>query len=293
MNKLLLQILLFTAAGMLMVSALACSMPSQKTVSADGNTAAGSGFSYIPAGAVMPHHLLVKKDIDELYAKLAQTHAYKRIIIISPNHFNNGYHYIETTNAANEKFLGRGIDQPAFTKLIANNVVFDQSKKFYIDHGITNHLSFIGKYFPDAVIVPILIKSGADETRLNILAKTVSEIVDKDTLVLASIDFTHYAPEADAMKNDNRTIQLLKEWSDNFFPAVTYDQIRAIAGNIDPGVTDAISMDSPESLYVLLRVMELTKNRGFSFVKRTSSAEILGVKDPKLNTSHIFGVFGK
>jgi AmmeMemoRadiSam system protein B len=288
MKKILFYIFSFTAASVFFMSTLAGTLAAQQALLApDG------GFSFVPAGAVMPHHLLVKKDINELYAKLAQIHEYKRIIIISPNHFNFGYHYIETTNAENGKFPGQKIDRDAYAKLIASKVVFSEPGKFYLDHGVNNHLPFIKKYFPNAVIVPLLIKSGADEARLNILAKTLSEIADKDTLVLASIDFTHYAPESDALMNDERTVGLLRDWSNNVFKSVNLQQILDISGNSNPLVPDAISMDSPESLYTLLRVMELSGNRGFSFVKRTSSAEILGIKDPKLNTSHIFGVFGK
>jgi AmmeMemoRadiSam system protein B len=302
MKKSIFYILSFTAAIVIMMDTIACSIPYTDDV--DDNNVSGArvsafvpdeDFTFVPAGVVMPHHLLVEKDIKSLYAKLAQRHAYKRIVIISPNHFNYGYHYISTTDVENEKFPGQKVDQGAFAKLIASNVVFNEPKKFYLDHGVTNHIPFVQKYFPDAVIVPIQIKSGANENKLNILADTISALIDEDTLVLASIDFSHYVPEPNAVENDKRTIQLLKDWSMNGpnTAEISYKQVQTVSQNVNAELTDGIAMDSPETFYVLLRVMEISGNRNFNFVKRTSSAEILGVKDPTLNTSHIFGVFGK
>ncbi len=291
MEKVIAYILSSVAACGLFMSSLAATV--SMDIALAQVRAHETGYPSVPAGAVMPHHLLVEKDMDELYARLAALHDYRRIVIISPNHFNRGIHSIETTDAANDKFTDVKIDSEANAALVSGGIAYNSPVDYYLEHGITNHLSFIRKYFPDARIVPIIIKEGTTEPRLDSLAHTLAEIYDKDTLIVASVDFTHYATESDALKNDARTEKFFSDWGGGTFKSDLFAYINTIRQNVDPSVPDSCAFDSTGTLYVTLRVMELTGNRGFSFEKRTSSAAILGVTDPALNTSHIFGVFGK
>lgn len=218
-------------------------------------------------GAIIPHHLFVENYIDEFYAEI-QNPDIKRVILLSPNHFNFGFHYIQT-NDQNTDYALLAIEPLHFEK----------------EHGITIHRPFINKYFPNAGIVPIITKVGTPEKLLDSLAAELSKDLT-DTLIIASVDFTHYTEESFAWQNDQNTIKYLEN------PGTpSLETLRKLAIPLSKTNDDATAIDSPESIYLLLKLMESANAQEFSIWKRTSTATVSNIKDPDYNTSHIFGRF--
>ena len=223
-------------------------------------------------GGILPHHLLVEKEIDAFYKTLENPNI-DRIIVISPNHFNYGYNAIRTT----DETLGAG------------GVAALETKNFELEHGITVHETFIKKYFPKASVTPVIIKFGTEQTRLDRLVDQIVRMDLTHTLILASIDFTHMDPESIAVKNDERTLSWLNQISEK---PILLEEVRQLAKTTNPEPAwDSVAMDSPESLYVLVRVMQAKGATSFKKWARTSSASLIPGLDPSQNTSHIFGTF--
>lgn len=239
-------------------------------------------------GAILPHHLLVDYEIEKLYTYIASRDPdIRTIILISPNHFNYGQRYVQSTD----------IDLPALDvdKIHTLNTAgaFTIEPKYYSkEHGITVHIPYIQKHFPNAKIIPIIIKQTTPEEKLDTLIKALKTILDDHTLMIASIDFTHYVSEKYALPQDERTENWLLKESLTAAPKTTFDTLKGIAKTLDPDSADGVSMDSPESLYTITQLLQ-NKNLSAIFHKRTSSNSLLHSAKGADNTSHLFFTFEK
>lgn len=237
-------------------------------------------------GAIIPHHLLVENYIDQFYKKVSRENPdIKTIILLSPNHFNFGFGFMQTTDGP--KFL----DIQKIQQLAENSPIKIEPKYFQKEHGITNHLPFIKKYFPEAKIIPIIFKKSTPQNRLDTLVKNLTEIIDQKTLIIASIDFTHYENENTALKNDQRTIDWLKNIKNEDISKIKLQDLNDLAKTFDQTNEESVAFDSPESMYVLIKLLNQHQAINFKLFKRTSSASLLNINDPLSNTSHIFGEF--
>jgi AmmeMemoRadiSam system protein B len=242
-------------------------------------------------GIVVPHHLLVEKYIDDLYKLTAEKDpTINRIILLSPNHFGYGFSYLQSTNQAFTPENSPKLDKNLLIALSKKTSLKIDTAYFEKEHGVMNELPYINKYFPYAKVVPIRIKPSTPISQLEALIKEISTMDLSHTLVIASIDFTHYESEETALKNDNQILDWLKNWATKN-PKADFQEIKKLAVSISKTVQDSVAMDSPESFYILLKLMEKESANTFSLIKRTSSASLLNIKDPLQNTSHIFGTF--
>lgn len=236
-------------------------------------------------GVVLPHHMIVKENIERLYAQISASNDIKRVIILSPNHFHYGFNYIQTTDR-----LNADLDAKFISVLSGRKGAFLEPKYFEEEHGVGVHLPLIEQYFQGAKVVPVIMKKYTPKERLDHLIDVILQQDLANTLVIASIDFSHYADEEFALKDDEETIEWLKEWGKNKGAEDPFKEIHELAVS-SYGLNDAVAIDSPESLYVLIKLMEAQDAYNFTFKERTSSAANFGVKDPLQNTSHIFGTF--
>jgi len=232
-------------------------------------------------GAILPHHLLVEEYIDDFYKELADDNV-ERVILLSPNHFAYGFNHMQTTN----QNLGDTSPDLSLIETLADlGLVAIEPKDFAKEHGVTIHLPYIKEYFPNAGIVPIIFKEDVPQEKLDDLIEALAEL--ENTFVLASIDFTHYAHEDLAMKNDREIIDWLdrSEWlkEENLFEKVNF-----LAQIFASGLNGSVGMDSPEAFYVFLETMRLNGVLELEVWRRTSSASLLELGDPTQNTSHIF-----
>ncbi|MFA6917547.1 MAG: AmmeMemoRadiSam system protein B [Candidatus Gracilibacteria bacterium] len=239
-------------------------------------------------GIILPHHLLVEKYIDEFYKLTAENRPdIKRIILLSPNHFLYGFDPIQSTDKAFTPKNSPKLDTNFIKFLSKNTPLRIESKNFEKEHGIMVELPFIKKYFPKAKVVPITLKNKISQLHLDKLVKEISKQNLSNTLIIASIDFTHYEPESVALKNDNAIITWLKTWQEKD-QKDAFTAIKNLAKSGAALTRSAVAIDSPESFYVMVKLMENLKTKNMTLWKRTSSASLLNNTDPLQNTSHLF-----
>lgn len=241
-------------------------------------------------GVILPHHILVEKYMDEFYSQLASGNIYDRIVILSPNHFGEGYSYIQTTSELEKE--GVNLEIPWREKLVNSGLITVENKDFGMEHGVFVHYPFLAKYFPDAEVLPIIIK---EETPCDLLKHLSNELNRLDvasnekTLFLASLDFSHYTKENLAVRNDKSTI----EWLQN--PNSRNENLCLSAKDIAVSLSiqneDAVAVDSPETLFVMADLMSNSYPNQFELWARTSSAALIPTLQPSENTSHIFGYY--
>lgn len=160
-------------------------------------------------GITVPHHLLA----DELVAlgfKAASGFRYKRIIIISPDHFRQTDKPFATTRLGFETPLGTvRTDTQAVEKLLGAGDWIEDSCLFATEHGVQAMLPFVKHYFPDAQIVPIAMSIRAARADWDRMADALAPLLGADTLLVESTDFSHYLPQHEARRFDQQTLNTI------------------------------------------------------------------------------------
>ncbi len=250
-------------------------------------------------GLLIPHHLLAKENIEKIYAENTSKDV-ETVIVISPNHFNYGYNYIQTTDQNQEDHEQNilEIDKNLLEKIADKSSVGDkpakiENKNFKKEHGIGVHVPFIIKNFPQAKLLAITLKRNTPQAQLDeLITRLTQSIGSSNIIIIASIDFSHYVAETTASKTDEKIINWLTKWSTKRHPS-NLAEIIQLAKTDTSKNQDTVAMDSPESLYVFLKILENKKLRNFQLFARTSTQTLTGINDPNQNTSHILGTIGK
>ena len=171
---------------------------------------------------------------------------------------------------------------------------------FGVEHGIMVHMDRIEQYFPEAEVVPIMIKWKTPQEALDELVEGVLSgsgvgaagdgyVIDS-TLIIASVDFSHFVSEEMAVANDKRTVEWFEKWGNTKFEdgesEISLDDFWELEASISMDTETSTALDSPESLYVFTKLMG--ESLDVEIWDRTSSLSLNGGNDPMDNTSHLF-----
>ena len=160
-------------------------------------------------GITVPHHLLTA-DLVALGFRAASGFRYKRIVILSPDHFHKTQKLFATTTRNFDTVLGEvTTDADAAHRLETNADMVEDSCLFAKEHGVLAMLPFLHHYFPEAKIVPVAMSVKARRSDWDRLADALKAIVDDETLIVESTDFSHYLPQHDARRFDQQTLNIL------------------------------------------------------------------------------------
>lgn len=225
---------------------------------------------------IIPHHLVAEKQIEETLVKITSLRQKpNRIILMGPNHFSAGKNQVITIDHSWQTNYGTiKADQDFINLLVAHNLAKKEEKILENDHAITNLLPFIAYFFPDAEIVPLLMREPMSKNDTNLLCKFLAEKIANDTLIIASIDFSHYLPKFIADLHDETSIAALNNLDFDFF-------------------AEKIDADSPQILMSLTPFLQKNGTEKFTLLSHTNSADLTGDKNAASTTSHIIGYFEK
>ncbi|TGP91456.1 MULTISPECIES: AmmeMemoRadiSam system protein B [unclassified Mesorhizobium] len=160
-------------------------------------------------GITVPHHLLAA-DLVALGFHAASGFRYKRIVILSPDHFHKTHKLYATTARGFDTVLGPvKADTDAVRLLEKNSDMVEESCLFDKEHGVRAMLPFLHHYFPEAKIVPVAMSVKARRRDWDRLAEALKTIVDHDTLIVESTDFSHYLPQHEAHRFDQQSLNML------------------------------------------------------------------------------------
>jgi AmmeMemoRadiSam system protein B len=154
-----------------------------------------------PTSIMIPHHDIAIGNQNSFYKALSPLVKPSVVVIISPDHFERGKNII--TMPQNTVFSSPEGDH-VLDKEIIKKISEDKELSSYVslqddlwfeEHGIFSHTPFIKHYFPDARVVPVVLKmlSKDDEfEKYKALGKVLAKILPEDSLVIASVDCSHY-----------------------------------------------------------------------------------------------------
>ncbi len=227
----------------------------------------------IISGMVVPHHDIVRQRrtefFTEIHKKFFAEENPKTVILISPNHFEQGRANIQTTNRV--WHTDRGDISPAqsvINILVQNGIAIQEPESFIREHGITLILGNIRQTFPGATLVPIIVKRETTPAEIELLATTLNTVC-ASCLVIASVDFSHYQPAALANLHDQLSLRALQ------------NRDRTL-------LFKHAEVDSPAALAFLAQWATLRNTYQFNTFDHTNSGVITGQPDTE-TTTHIFG----
>lgn len=165
------------------------------------------------SGITVPHHLLADRLV-ALGFRAASGFSYKRIVILTPDHFRQTDKPFATTQRGFETVEGTVVtDKQAVGQLLGAGDWIEESCLFDKDHGIRAMLPFVKHYFPDAVIVPVAVSIRASRADWDRMADALAPLVDRDVLIVESTDFSHYLPQHESRRFDQQTLNVLASGS--------------------------------------------------------------------------------
>ncbi|MGC4014886.1 MAG: AmmeMemoRadiSam system protein B [Luteolibacter sp.] len=159
-------------------------------------------------GVTVPHHLLAADMIADTL-RLASGHRYKRIVLLSPDHFRRGTTLCSTTTRSFTTALGNvAVDEEAVRSLLEDSAI-SESSLFSHEHGIQAILPFLARWFPGTPVVPLALDIRSKPEEWPALAAKLKPLVTPDTLIVQSTDFSHYLSQPVAAERDQQTMRLL------------------------------------------------------------------------------------
>lgn len=124
-------------------------------------------------------------------------HRYKRIIVLAFSHrYAGSYKGIDVPKALKSYQTPLGavpIDREACDQLLKHKMFSSRGSRGSEEHSLELQLPFLQRLAPDFQLVPLLVggMSVEDYTKA---AKALLPLIDGETLLVASSDFTHYGP---------------------------------------------------------------------------------------------------
>lgn len=156
------------------------------------------------------------------YSGPVAAHSYNKIVedgfpdtfvILCPNHTGLGSPISTMLEGEWETPLGNvGIDTQFARKLVEDALIIDSDASSHVqEHSCEVHLPFLQYFSEDFKIVPISMWMQDLETSREIgkSIKDTAEALEKDIVVIASSDMTHYKPQKVASQNDQQVLEAI------------------------------------------------------------------------------------
>lgn len=225
-------------------------------------------------GAVVPHHLLAHSMIAQVFARLQQEKP-SRLILLGPNHKNLGARILTSSLGWETPFGTVETDEGGINQLLGSDLVKKDDKAFSTEHSMGNLMPFIKHYLPDAKIVPIIFHHDVSKKEAALIAEQLSPLIDEDTVIIASVDFSHYLPRREAEEKDEETLKAMETKNLSTLFSMGNDHL-----------------DSPASLGTLFLAMGAQDIEDFTLLDHTNSGMLLG-NDLIETTSYMTMIFIK
>lgn len=221
---------------------------------------------------VVPHHDLVKDRRSRLFEERSNATQPDTIILLSPNHFSAGRDDVITTDRVWSVENGEASVVPAtdvIDVLVSAELATVDDTVFDTEHGIKNILSDIHAFFPDATLVPLVLKESIDPAAVELLVEALAATCDSCG-VIASVDFSHYQPAALADVHDIKSIRALVE--------------------MDVEDVWEAEVDSQASLAFAMQWAGVQRLERFVLADHTNSGVLEGNPEAE-TTTHVFGYY--
>ena len=221
-------------------------------------------------GLILPHHLLAAPLIDRALRSVASTTDIQTVVIIGPDHLGRAKNPMVYSRAAWDTPFGVILPDPEFVQALSQlDFSENDERPFEEDASISALLPFVKNIFPEAKVAGVMVNDRLNSDSTERLAEKISATLR--TLVIASVDFSHYLP-LDAARLHDRTAASVLRTGD-------YDNL------------DSLDIDSPETLDAFLRIMEKDGAKNAEILGNMNSADFTGDLNSEETTSYVAAAF--
>jgi len=229
-------------------------------------------------GGIVPHHLFPSFILSDFFQRLQiqnQTNPIKQVVVIGPNHSENGNNWALSSLYSWSTPFGELRPNPSNIEILKSKQLIQIDEKVLsLEHSIGGLAPYLKYYLPQAQITPIILKHKINPIQLEKLSQTIADMSqDSDTIVIASVDFSHYLPADQAKVRDTKTLEILKNYDFNQLLKLNDDYL-----------------DSPATIATLLKTMQKLKTTDPTLLYHTNSG-ILENDFSGQTTSYISIVF--
>lgn len=180
-------------------------------------------------GGIIPHSLESRPLSAQLLERLAKNQQVQRLILLGPNHFNLGKEKIACSLYDWETPFGIiEVDKKIAGSLLDKGLVKVDENVHEGEHSIRALLPFVKYKFPEARILPIVLKQVVTPEQARLLGEQIAQFVDVGTVIIASVDFSHYFPQEQALRHDNESVSAIRSFEKKKIYSLQLDSRPAI-----------------------------------------------------------------
>lgn len=224
-------------------------------------------------GGVVPHHAIASEMIAEFF-NILSTQNPSTILLLGPNHTEKGNSKFVTSETMWQTPFGAvDSDMDLIQYLKSNNIITVDSYVVEEDQSIYAMIPYIKYFLPETKVVPVLISSSANEDEINRFVDQLINFTGKDqkTILVASVDFSHYLNQSEAKKRDDVTIRLIEQ----------RDYSNLLKLNSD-------YLDGPQAVALLLKYLEKIDFKDMYFLGYDNSGTM--IKNNTIPTTSYYSI---
>ena len=212
---------------------------------------------YRITGGIIPHHLFPGFILTDFFNRLSLQNP-KTIILIGPNHYERGdFKMLSSLYYWDTPFGVVNPNDIIINDLINSNLVSIDEKVLPNDHSVAGMMPFVKYYLPKTRVVPILVSGFVTQKEAELFAVQLTNYMDKDTVLVAPVDFSHYLNNKEAQEKDKVTLEVIKKFD--------YRQLFTLNNDY---------LDSPASIAILLMVMQKLATTKMEVLAHTNSGQL-------------------
>ena len=218
-------------------------------------------------GGIVPHHLLAGNFPAAFFNNLKKQNP-DVVYLIGPDHYHAGNGKALTFNLPWQTPYGvLAIDDKIVSDIQSAGVAELGTKEvFSKEQSISSLVSIIKKTLPDSKIVPVIFDYTVTTDTLDKLSQYLIEKVSEKSVIVASVDFSHYMTWPVANFHDEMSKQVVE--------------------NLDYARANKLEIDSWGSVYVLTKYLSAKNYGKVAYGLESNSAQIIGIPRTKETTSH-------
>jgi AmmeMemoRadiSam system protein B len=226
-----------------------------------------------PRVFITNQHVLAASLIARQFA-LARDESVQRVVLITQNNWEAGTAPIITSLQDWKTPLGTVPTDTAFTQmLVGKKLASVEENTFIHEHGITGVIPYVAYAFPNADVVVLVVRDKTPAALLDAMAGELEAQMDKNTVVVGTIDMSHYLPKYLADVHDQKTIDAITHFQYDILPR--------------------LDIDTAPTLRIVMKIAEHRGEKTFTTVDHANSADITAQPDLLSTTSYITGYFSR
>lgn len=214
---------------------------------------------YVIQGVIVPHHTFATHLIAQAFSLLTSQNP-ESIILLGPNHYERGgFTVLSSEHPWLTPFGDLAPHSDWVMALEMQGLIRQQPEVLSQDHAVAAIMPYLKYYLPQARVLPLLLSGHTTERELDVLAASLHEWQQPKTVIVAAVDFSHYLSSAEAKQKDKETWHVITSYD--------YGNLMQLTNK---------NLDSPASIALLLKLMQLRASTRSELLANTNSGELTG-----------------